>query len=212
MTRMDRATAMRIVTEQRLAAWGRARPWLVELGQEAGAMAETVSQQRQAALVTAKRWAGEAQLRLRGLGLDETQYGDLFNPSLNQESTAWGRVPSVIGLLEHVARKLRDPPGVPEGWLQWPEEVHAPRYARLSDGMLARLYAEDLAACIEAGRALAASIAAGTETLGAIEAWSSDVREFIHDGLSHPVSVDFATLQGYQKLSSASFRGSLSKC
>jgi len=69
-----------------------------------------------------------------------------------------------------------------------PDDIHPPRYGRLEDGVLSRLLAEDLAAQINAGRALEASLAAGTPTSLTVQDWIENVAGSV-DGLTGNVNV-----------------------
>jgi hypothetical protein len=69
-----------------------------------------------------------------------------------------------------------------------PDDIHPPRYGRLEDGVLSRLLAEDLAAQINAGRTLEASLAAGTPTSLTVQDWIENVAGSV-DGLKGNVTV-----------------------
>jgi hypothetical protein len=74
-----------------------------------------------------------------------------------------------------------------------PADVHPPRYGTFEDGMLARLLSEDLAAQIDAGRALEASLADGARTELSVPAWTKNVARVL-SGLTKPVGEGFARL------------------
>ncbi|MFD8219439.1 hypothetical protein ACFV2U_38550 [Streptomyces sp. NPDC059697] len=81
----------------------------------------------------------------------------------------------------------------PEVVLVVPDEAHPPRHARLNDGMLARLLAEDLTNQIKAGRAVEAAIAAREPVPLTVQGWCRNVAGVLA-GLMPEVGQGFAYL------------------
>ncbi|MEA5366612.1 hypothetical protein VA596_44275 [Amycolatopsis sp., V23-08] len=86
---------------------------------------------------------------------------------------------------------------VPGSLIKVPEVVHAPRFARLNPGILARLLSEDLAARIEAGRELEKTAETAGVMSPPIQKWVEEASDVL-GGLSPEV------LHGFTRLVSGS--------
>ncbi len=97
---------------------------------------------------------------------------------------------SACSLLEGQVRYVRESPP-PRFLIDIPEEFHPPRYGHLNHGVLARLFAEDLATQISKGRALERSLAARTETWHSVVDWVVNVINVIDAGAPQALQQDF---------------------
>lgn len=77
------------------------------------------------------------------------------------------------------AEELIEGHGLPDRVITAPDDLHPPRNGHLKEAMLARLVAEDLAAGIDAGRALEASLTRREQISPAAPDWVDDVNEVL---------------------------------
>ncbi|WP_405780663.1 hypothetical protein [Streptomyces sp. NBC_00859] len=88
-------------------------------------------------------------------------------------------VKGIHGHLKELSRRLR---GYRPGGLHFvepPPETHPPRHGKFTDGVLARLFTEDLTARIDAGRTLTASSAGGASAARSVPAWAKDTDDVL---------------------------------
>ncbi|MFI6434843.1 hypothetical protein [Streptomyces sp. NPDC050759] len=97
---------------------------------------------------------------------------------------------AVLAYLDIIEQRCRRKFRVCELVLDVPGQVHPPRHARVNEGILARLLAEDIAEQIGAGEALETSSAIGVP---AVKNWWTDAWKVL-SGFSGEVSVGFSTL------------------
>ncbi|MFE3150682.1 hypothetical protein ACFXJ6_29140 [Streptomyces sp. NPDC059218] len=99
--------------------------------------------------------------------------------------------------LRTLARRLKDAQP-PDLILHIPSGVHPPRHARFADGVLARLFAEDLASYIQRCHSMDSAIAAGEPAFPLLQAWHNDVYGFLRGGMSDAVGIGFSSaIQGF---------------
>ncbi|MGW3959383.1 hypothetical protein ACWED2_06140 [Amycolatopsis sp. NPDC005003] len=106
------------------------------------------------------------------------------------------KVQDICKALLSISTKLRDFP-VPDSLIDVPDIVHAPRFARLKEGILARLITEDLETQIKAGRQLERSPESTGSSSPPVLQWVVDAANVLR-GLSPEV------LQGFGRLVSGS--------
>ncbi|WP_162002128.1 hypothetical protein [Streptomyces violaceusniger] len=97
-----------------------------------------------------------------------------------------GPAQAVLDYLDIISERCQRKFRVRELVLDVPGQVHPPRHARVNEGMLARLLAEDIAELIEAGEALETSSAI---RVPAVDAWQREWSEAL-SGLQEVSAVD----------------------
>ncbi|MEV5681538.1 hypothetical protein AB0L80_42770 [Streptomyces sp. NPDC052069] len=175
------------------------------------------------AMLRARSWTANPS---RYHGYDETSQQDLntaigfFNysrPSLDDIEMSKGSPPLYVGLdeeyiprevanravqelhdnLRTLARSFNNvqPPDLV---LHIPSKVQPPRHARFADGVLARLFAEDLASWIQRCHSMDSAIAAGAPTFPLLRAWRNGVSDFLTSNMNESVgSGFFVATQGF---------------
>jgi hypothetical protein len=106
------------------------------------------------------------------------------------------KVQDICKALLSISAKLQAFP-VPDSLIDVPDIVHAPRFARLNEGILARLITEDLETQIKTGRELENS----PDSMGSL---SSSVRQWVVDAGNVLRGLSPEVLQGFTQLISGS--------
>lgn len=98
-------------------------------------------------------------------------------------------VAALIGNIRKVATACRE--ANPECLIHVPEGIHPPRHAVFGEGILSRLFAEDLSACIENCKETVAAVATATSVSPVILAWRDSTSRFLQRHLGSGVQFGF---------------------
>ncbi|MGW5658406.1 hypothetical protein [Streptomyces humi] len=121
--------------------------------------------------------------------VEDHSAGDMYADKMYPRGYVESSVRRLRDDLRELARRLREER--PARVIPVPDDVRAPRHARLSDGVLARLLAEDLRGQIARCEALDASLAAGASAPPLVERWRRETAEFLRRRLGEEAALGF---------------------